>query len=86
VTPTPEQHIAAALESHQFTGLVDASWTSCLCGWTAQQDQDDDDGSFARHEAAVLAPLVETLLADARTDGFRHGYTAGRTLTREHLS
>jgi hypothetical protein len=46
----------------------------------------DDVNLRAYDRARHLAPLVETLLADARTDGFRHGYTAGRTLTRQHLS
>jgi hypothetical protein len=46
----------------------------------------DFDPPDVHRIAAYLAPVVHGLLADARTDGFRHGYTAGRTLTREHLS
>jgi hypothetical protein len=75
VTPTPDQ-------------LTDQLMAALIDFWEADAGEPIRDlpetHEMAAAYAAALAPLVETLLADARTDGFRHGYTAGRTLTRQH--
>lgn len=69
MTPTPDQ-----LTDQLTDALTEEADAQGLTG-----------AYYAPHLAAAITPLVQGLLADARTEGFRHGYTAGRTLTRQAM-
>lgn len=71
VVADQQQHeqVADLLAVHSFSHVNSDGWTVCLCGHVAEDD--DDDGSHARHQADVVLSLLSAPAGPAAQDGER---------------